>query len=73
MYTNHYYSTVDKQLPVKFYEIEKTRPKTWNFDLNNYSTGPIDPSKFAPQCDLRCSGYCKGMTQDEGENLLTES
>jgi hypothetical protein len=58
LYLNHYYSTVDKQLPVRFFEIKKGNPKLWLFDLKTYNTGPIDPSKFAPPCSTRCLGTC---------------
>lgn len=58
LYLNNYYSTVDKQLPVKFFEIKKGNPKSWDFDLDTYNTGPIDPAKFKPQCTTPCKGTC---------------
>jgi hypothetical protein len=30
---NNYYSTVDKALPVRFFEIKEGNPKSWDFDL----------------------------------------
>lgn len=60
-YLNHYYSTVDKELPVKFFEIIRGSPKFWDFDLNSYTTGPIDPDKFKPQCTTPCGGYCSEL------------
>jgi hypothetical protein len=53
---NNYYSTVDKQLPVKFYELKGGNPKSWDFDLKSYNTGPIDPDKFKPKCTKLCGG-----------------
>ena len=63
-YLNNYYSTVDKQLPVKFFEIKNGNPKSWVFDLNSYDTGPIDPSKFAAPCSNMCSGYCSQLVNN---------
>ncbi len=60
-YLNHYYSTVDRQLPVRFFEIKKGNPKSWDFNLDTYSTGPIDPSKLGPQCSTMCTGYCSKL------------
>lgn len=57
-YLNNYYVTVDKQLPVRFFEIKKGNPKSWDFDLNSYSTGPINPDKFKAPCTKRCVGEC---------------
>ena len=57
-YLNHYYSTVDRALPVRFFELKNGHPKSWDFDLNTYSTGPIDPDKFKPQCTNLCGGDC---------------
>jgi hypothetical protein len=57
-YLNHYYSTVDKSLPVRFFEIKKGNPKSWDFDLSTYSIGPINPDKFKAQCATRCTGQC---------------
>ena len=59
LYLNHYYSTVDKQLPVRFFEIKKGNPKSWTFDLNTYNSGAIDPSLFAPPCSNLCVGTCR--------------
>ena len=47
---NNYYATIDKNLPVRFNEIKKGNPKAWFFDLSTYTTAPIDPAKFQPQC-----------------------
>lgn len=69
-YLNHYYSTIDKQLPVRFFEIKNGNPKSWDFDLNTYNTGPIDPTKFEPKCTTRCLGYC-GLLAGQ-ENLEKE-
>lgn len=55
-FLNHYYSTVDKELPVKYLEFIRGTPKFWDFDLNTYSTAPIDPSKFGSQCSIFCTG-----------------
>ena len=57
-YLNQYYSTVDKALPVRFYEIKLGNPKIWDFDLKTYSTGPIDPVKFKGPCSNMCGGIC---------------
>jgi hypothetical protein len=62
-YLNHYYSTVDKEYPVRFFELKKGNPKSWDFDLNTYNTGPIDPSKFAPKCSTPCVGYCSQLVE----------
>lgn len=42
-YLNHYYSTVDRALPIKYYELKKGNPKQWDFDLKSYQAGPFDP------------------------------
>lgn len=70
-YLNHYYSTVDKQLPVRFFEIKNGNPKSWDFDLDTYSTGPIDPSKLGAQCSTMCGGYCPKLLNKEG-NLKSD-
>jgi hypothetical protein len=49
-YLNHYYSTVDKGYPIRFFELKNGNPKSWDFDLQTYNTGPIDPDKFKPPC-----------------------
>ena len=36
-------------------------PKGWIFDLETYNTAPIDPAKFAPQCQTRCLGQCQTL------------
>ena len=71
-YLNHFYSTVDKELPVRFFEIKNGHPKSWDFDLSTYSTGPIDPDKLKPQCTTQCAGYCSQLVQDEEGNLQVE-
>ena len=68
---NNYYSTIDKQLPVKFFEIKKGNPKSWDFDLETYNTGPINPDKFKPQCATPCKGTCSFLKPEEN-NLLAE-
>ena len=70
LYLNHYYSTVDKQLPVYFHEIKKGNPKDWIFHLDTYSTGPIDPAKLGPQCSTRCLGTCDFFAEKDA-NLQT--
>ena len=47
---NHYYSTIIGQYPVRLFEIKKGNPKSWDFDVDTYSTEPIDLSKLRPQC-----------------------
>ena len=70
-YPNHYYSTVDKQLPVLFHELKLGKPKEWIFNLDTYSTSPFDPSKLAPpaSCSTRCSGNCQRLVLEEKNNL----
>ena len=69
LYLNHYYSTVDKELPVFFHEIKKGNPKEWKFDLNTYTTAPINPSKFAAQCSNRCLGTCDFFLSKNEEKI----
>ena len=58
IFLNHYYATVDKQLPVRFFEIKQGHPKAWDFFLDTYSTDPINPEKFKPKCTQPCGGKC---------------
>ena len=67
-YLNHYYSTVDKALPVRFFEIKKGNPKSWDFDLDTYSTDPIESEKFSPQCSNLCGGSCSQLTGEEDDS-----
>lgn len=70
VFVNQYLSTVDKQLPVRFFESTPGTPKTWNFDLDTYSTGPIDPSKFVGgQCSTMCGGKCSLRESELRENV----
>ena len=66
---NHYYATVDKQLPVKFFQLEYGHPKTWDFDLDTYSTATIDPSKFAPKCANQCPGRCENLLPNNTNSI----
>lgn len=34
---NHYYSTVDKQLPIRYNELKNGQLKQWDFDLKSYN------------------------------------
>lgn len=70
LYMNHFYSTVDKQLPVRFFEIKNGNPKSWDFDLNSYNTGPIDPDKFKPKCSTQCKGECQVINEREARDNL---
>jgi len=71
-YLNHYYDTVDKNLPVRFFEIKNGNPKSWDFDLKTYTTAPIDPSKFSPKCQNLCLGTCRFIKGDQAQvNLKT--
>lgn len=65
LYMNNYYSTVDKALPVRFFEIKNGNPKSWDFDLDTYNTGPIDPSKFKPKCPNACLGTCEVIRKQQ--------
>jgi len=67
---NHYYSTVDRQIPIRYYELKNGKPKYWLFNSTSYNTGPIDPSKFAPPCSNKCTGICSHFIK--GDNLKTE-
>lgn len=55
---NNYYSTVDRALPVRFFELKSGQPKSWDFDLKTYTTTPHDPDLFKPKCTNLCGGYC---------------
>lgn len=68
LYMNNYWSTVDKELPVRFFEIKNGNPKSWDFDLSTYNTGPIDPTKFSPKCSNSCLGEC-AVIQSKMDNL----
>ena len=58
---------------MRFFEIKKGNPKSWDFDLDTYTTGPIDPDKFKPQCSNLCGGTCNLLReQDEEPNLSTQ-
>lgn len=57
-YLNHYYSTVDRGLPIRFNELKSGNLKQWDFDLQTYNTGPFDPSKIQPKCQNLCGGGC---------------
>lgn len=72
LYMNNYYSTVDKQLPVRFFEIKEGNPKSWDFDLTTYTTAPIDPDKFKPQCTTQCAGECALIRERDEANMKTE-
>ena len=53
-----------KQLPVYFREnFAGGNYKSWDFHLNTYTTGPIDPKKFEKpaNCDTRCGGNCPNI------------
>jgi hypothetical protein len=68
-YLNHFYSTVGDELPVRYFETKNGVPKSWDFDLTTYKTGPIDPAKFAPQCTTPCIGQCSLLSQGQYPNL----
>ena len=71
-YLNHFYATVDKGLPVRYFETKNGIPKAWDFDLKSYSTAPIDPNRFAPQCSNKCGGTCDKLVAEDGLNLQTQ-
>ena len=58
IYLNHYYSTVDKALPIRFNELKSGKLKQWDFDLKSYNVGPFDPEKLKPKCQNLCGGDC---------------
>ena len=58
-YLNHYYSTVDKALPIRFNELKKGNLKQWDFDLKSYHEGIFDPEKLKPKCQNLCVGDCQ--------------
>ena len=57
-YLSHYYSTVDKALPVRFNELKNGKPKQWDFGLKTYNDGPFNPEKLKPKCQNLCQGQC---------------
>lgn len=68
-YLNHFYSTVDEQLPVRFFELKLGNPKSWDFDLNTYTTEPFDPSLLGPQCSTMCGGECSDLLVKEPSQI----